>query len=92
MAVDGYGSAGASDADRERAIDVLKAAFAEGRLTWEEHGIRVRQVYSSRTYAELATLAADLLGTLPARVPAAQLAYLPWRRSAVTICQRSPPC
>jgi hypothetical protein len=26
-----------SDADRERAIDVLKAAFPEGRLPREEH-------------------------------------------------------
>ena len=64
-------NARASDADRERAIDVLKAAFAEGRLTREEHGERVLRVYGSRTYAELAEVSADLpagpLGTLPQR-------------------------
>jgi DUF1707 SHOCT-like domain len=43
-----------SDADRERAIDVLKAAFAEGRLTREEHAERVERSYGSRTYAGLA--------------------------------------
>ncbi|HSR83247.1 MAG TPA: DUF1707 domain-containing protein, partial [Streptosporangiaceae bacterium] len=38
---DRHGNARTSAADRERAIDVLKAAFAEGRLTKEEHGERV---------------------------------------------------
>jgi len=38
-----------SDADRERAIDVLKDAFAEGRLTREEHAERVERAYRSRT-------------------------------------------
>jgi len=59
----------ASTADRERAVDVLKAAFAEGRLDQTEYSDRVGQVYSSRTYGELADLTADLpvgpLGTLP---------------------------
>ena len=66
----GYLDARASDADRERAIDVLRAAFAEGRLSKEEHGTRVKRAYRSRTYGELAVLSADLpsgpLGTLPA--------------------------
>ncbi|HET7017536.1 MAG TPA: DUF1707 and DUF4190 domain-containing protein [Streptosporangiaceae bacterium] len=59
----------ASTADRERAVDVLKAAFAEGRLDQSEYADRVGLVYSSRTYAELASLTADLpvgpLGTMP---------------------------
>jgi Domain of unknown function (DUF1707) len=58
-----------SQADRERAIDVLKAAFAEGRLDQEEYVERMGQAHASRTYAELAALTADLpvgpLGTLP---------------------------
>jgi Domain of unknown function (DUF1707) len=69
MSAGGHASARSSDADRERAIEVLKAAFAEGRLTREEHSERVQRVYHSRTYAELAELSADLpagpLGTLP---------------------------
>jgi Domain of unknown function (DUF1707) len=79
-AMDG-GRMRSSWADRERAIDVLKAAFAEGRLDRDEYAERVGRVYSSRTYADLALLTADLpagpLGTLapqavslPERAPA----------------------
>jgi hypothetical protein len=55
----------ASDADRERAVDVLKAAFAEGRLTREDLGARAEGAYGARTCTELAALSADLpAGTL----------------------------
>jgi hypothetical protein len=68
MAPLGYGHMRSAQADRERAIDVLKAAFAEGRLDQDEYAGRVGQVYASRTYGELAALTADLpagpLGTL----------------------------
>jgi hypothetical protein len=50
----------ASSADRERAIDVLKAGFAEGRLDQDEYSDRVELVYRSKTYAELAVLVGDL--------------------------------
>ena len=70
----GYGSMRASTADRERVIDVLKAAFTEGRLTQEEFEQRAGQAISARTYAELATLTADLpagqLGIVVPRLPA----------------------
>jgi hypothetical protein len=60
----------AGHADRERAIDVLKAAFAEGRLDQDEYVERVGQVHASRTYGELAVLTSDLpvgpLGSLAA--------------------------
>ena len=66
----------ASSADRERAVDVLKAGFAEGRLTQDEYNDRMGQAYSARTYGELATLTADLpagVGPMPAwPVPAYQ--------------------
>jgi len=62
-----------SDADRERSVDLLSAAFAEGRLTKDEHGARVQRAYGARTYAELAALSADL--------PARPLATLPPQRS-----------
>jgi Domain of unknown function (DUF1707)/Domain of unknown function (DUF4190) len=68
MTPPGHGQLRTSQADRERAADVLKAAFAEGRLDQEEYTDRVGQVQASRTYAELAALTADLpvgpLGTL----------------------------
>jgi hypothetical protein len=56
----------ASSADRERAVDVLKAGFAEGRLTQDEYDERMGQAYSARTYGELTALTADLpAGALP---------------------------
>jgi Domain of unknown function (DUF1707)/Domain of unknown function (DUF4190) len=57
---DGHGFMRSSSADRERAIDVLKAAFAEGRLTRDEFEERSGHVLRSQTYAQLAALTADL--------------------------------
>lgn len=55
-----FGQLRAGHADRERAIDVLKAAFAEGRLDQEEYTDRVGEVHAARTYSELTALTADL--------------------------------
>lgn len=49
-----------SDADRERTTDLIKAAAAEGRLTFDEHGRRIQQVMEARTYGELQQVVADL--------------------------------
>jgi len=66
----GHGHMRASTAERERAVDVLKAGFAEGRLDQEEYVDRVERAYRSKTYAELAVLIADLpVGPLGAPVP-----------------------
>jgi uncharacterized membrane protein len=60
----------AASADRERAVDVLKAGFAEGRLTQDEYNERIGRAYAARTYGELAALTADLpAGPLPAMYP-----------------------
>ena len=58
-----------SRADRDEAIDVLKAAFVQGRLTKDELDLRVGQVLASRTYADLAALIADV----PSQVTSAEL-------------------
>jgi hypothetical protein len=50
----------ASDADRDRVVEVLRAAAAEGRLTIEELDQRVAAALSSRTLGALAALTADL--------------------------------
>jgi hypothetical protein len=50
----------AATADRERTIDVLKAAFGEGRLTKEEFDSRSARVLAARTYADLSAIVADL--------------------------------
>jgi hypothetical protein len=64
----------ASHADREHVIDVLKAAFVQGRLTKDELHARVDQTFASRTYAELAEVIADIPTGLarpgPVRKPA----------------------
>jgi hypothetical protein len=60
-----YGHMRAATADRERTVDVLKAAFAEGRLTQDEFEQRTGQAFSARTYAELAALTADLPAGAP---------------------------
>jgi hypothetical protein len=57
---DGYGHMRASLVDREQAIDTLKAAFAQGRLTKDELDERVARALVPLTYAELASLTDDL--------------------------------
>ena len=53
---------------------MLKAAFVQGLLTKDEFDMRVGQTFASRTYAELATLIADipagLIRAQPLRQPA----------------------
>ena len=50
----------AASADRDRTLDVLKAAYTEGRLTKEEFDARSARVLAARTYADLAAIVADL--------------------------------
>ncbi|WLW58464.1 DUF1707 and DUF4190 domain-containing protein [Streptomyces sp. YU58] len=52
----------ASHADRERAVDVLRAGYGEGRLDKGEFDKRVARAYGARTVGELALLVADLPG------------------------------
>jgi DUF1707 SHOCT-like domain len=59
----------ASDADRDRVIDVLRAATADGRLTADEFNERMEAVLASRTFRELAPLTADLATTPAGRAP-----------------------
>ncbi|MFE7955445.1 DUF1707 and DUF4190 domain-containing protein [Streptomyces sp. NPDC057413] len=73
----------ASHADRERAVDVLRAGFGEGRMEREEFEERVARAYAARTVGELAVLVADLpQGPVPPSLPApyAAGAYQPLPR------------
>ncbi len=63
-----YGYVRASHADREQVIDVLKAAFVQGRLAKDELDLRLGRVLASQTYADLGALTADL----PVRLTRAQ--------------------
>jgi Domain of unknown function (DUF1707) len=60
----------ASHADRDQAIEALKDAFAQGRLTGDELDSRVGQALASQTYAELTVLTDDLPADPPPRQPA----------------------
>ena len=62
----GRGHLRAAQADREQTITVLKAAYAQGRLTKDELEARAGQAFASRTYAELDALTADLPAASPA--------------------------
>ena len=72
----GRGHLRAAHADREQAITVLKAAYAQGRLSKDELEARAGYAFASRTYAELAALTADL----PAASQAATGSDAPWPR------------
>ena len=61
----------ASDADRDKVIDTLRAAVADGRLDPAEYDERVETALSARTFEALAPLTADLLpGTSVVPAPA----------------------
>src|SRR5580658_8418001 len=64
----GHGRLRASHADRERVIDALKTAFADGRLDKDELDARVGQALAARTYADLATVTAGI-PAVPAKAP-----------------------
>ena len=59
-AVTGPADLRASDADRERYVEVLRESYAEGRLQADEYEERMDAAYRARTYAELAPLLQDL--------------------------------
>ena len=56
----GHSQLRASHVDREQVIELLKAAFVQGRLGKDEFELRVGQVLASRTYADLAVLTDDI--------------------------------
>jgi Domain of unknown function (DUF1707) len=68
-----------SHADRDQAIDVLKAAFVQGRLTKDEFDLRVGQVFASRTYADLDVPTADIPAGVTSAEPLAEPAREPGR-------------
>ena len=73
----------ASDADRDRVVEALAAASAEGRLTLEEYSERSAAALVARTLGDLAGLTAALpAASLPA-VPNGDVAAVPEEITAV---------
>ncbi|MEV5316238.1 DUF1707 and DUF4190 domain-containing protein [Streptomyces sp. NPDC052687] len=72
----------ASHAERERAVDVLRAGYAEGRMEHEEFDKRVARAYAARTVGELAVLVADLpQGPVERPAPAVPATFAPVARA-----------
>jgi hypothetical protein len=74
----------ASDADRERAVDVLKTAFVHGTLTRDELTLRTGRALTARTYAELAGVTAGLTAGAPRPRPAPAAKTAPARNGRVS--------
>jgi hypothetical protein len=55
----------ATDADRDGVHSLLQAAYADGRLTWEEFDSRSSTLMKAKTYDELGALTADLRRPVP---------------------------
>ena len=73
----------ASDADRERTVDILKTAFVHGALTRDELTLRTGRALTARTYADLAVTTAGLNPSTPGAPrprPAAQPTTITRRR------------
>ncbi len=64
-----------SDADRNMVIDLLNAAYAEGRITRDEHDQRVSKAVEARTFDDLVPLTSDL--ALPPSPVAARQPVVP---------------
>ena len=77
-----YGRLRASRADREQVIDVLKAAFVQGRLDQDELDLRAGQALAARTYADLAALTADI-PIRPAEARPPEVAWAPLNKRTV---------
>jgi Domain of unknown function (DUF4190)/Domain of unknown function (DUF1707) len=62
-----YGPMRATDADRESVHTLLQAAYADGRLTWDEFDARSTSLLQAKTYEQLGALTADLHQVVPVR-------------------------
>ncbi|HEY9241647.1 MAG TPA: DUF1707 and DUF4190 domain-containing protein [Streptosporangiaceae bacterium] len=69
MAAAAHGDLRASDQDRERAAEVLKTGYAEGRVDKDEYDTLLGHVYSARTVGDLARLTSQLPGGGAALLP-----------------------
>ena len=65
--VSGEPAVRASDAERDQAAEVLRVAYAEGRLTRGELDERVGAASAATTRADLCDLTSDLPGAVPAQ-------------------------
>ena len=67
QAVSGELAVRASDAERDQAAEILRVAYAEGRLTRAELDERTGAAYAAKTRANLRGLTSDLSGAISAQ-------------------------
>lgn len=83
------------DAERDRAADLLRDNFAEGRLDQAEFDERIGRALTAKTQADLDPLFVDLPGPRPSGAPATTGAYRPppWQQPAQAMDVRpaAPP-
>jgi hypothetical protein len=65
------GNLRASDADREQVVTVLSTAYAEGRLSHEEHDERLTRAMAAKTFDDLIPITHDLVVVAPPTDPRA---------------------
>ena len=70
----------ASDADRDRVVDALKAAYVYGLLTREELVARTGQALAARTYADLTSVTAVLAERRPPAASPSRIMHPPARK------------
>ncbi|WP_030454705.1 DUF1707 and DUF4870 domain-containing protein [Herbidospora cretacea] len=54
-----------SDADRERVVELVQLAYAEGRLDKDEMDLRLDHAMTAQTHADLVPVMADLYNRVP---------------------------
>ena len=57
----------ASDTDRDKVTELLHAAYAEGRIDYDEHSVRTVAALTARTFDDLTVLTDDLVPAPPER-------------------------
>ncbi len=78
----GRGHLLASHADREQTVDALKVAFVQGRVTKDEFEARIGQTFTARTFADLATVTADIPAGLAGAGPPRRPPRRPMKKAA----------
>lgn len=66
-----------ADQDRELVAQLLNNAYADGRLTFDEHADRIAQAYDAKTFGQLTPLTTDLVAPQPRPVVAPYSAASP---------------
>lgn len=66
-----------ADQDRELVAQLLNNAYADGRLTFDEHADRIAKAYDAKTFGDLTPLTTDLVAPQPQPVVQAYSAPSP---------------